>query len=95
MGPGIPFLSSLLGNFGGVVVFLEGSVVDEGLIVAFVYRFSLESLVCGVNRNEFCCWLISGVSYSDILCGGVQILIVSSLFTPRLFDIFLFWVKSF
>lgn len=52
MGPGVPFLSSLLGNFGGVVVFLEGSVVDEGLIVAFVYRFSLESLVCGVNRQR-------------------------------------------
>lgn len=27
MGPGVPFLSSLLGNFGGVVVFLKGSVV--------------------------------------------------------------------
>lgn len=51
MGPGVPFLSSLLGNFGGVVVFLKGSV-DEGLIVAFVYRFSLESLVCGVNRQR-------------------------------------------
>lgn len=27
MGPGVPSLSSLLGDFGGVVVFLKGSVV--------------------------------------------------------------------